>query len=131
MAAPTVIANFSLINNGMIQATDPVTNLPDNLGSSGRLYQAKIALANTGAGATSKAYVLPSGLLIDVEIQALTGTPTCYITLSSNADILAGNAVWVALALSGITKVPLGINALYFVSDGSAETVLVNARLSL
>lgn len=126
MAAPTTIQAMNLLQNNIAVVTDPVTSLGTSLAVGGFLYYAKLVL---GAGATSNAIPIPQGQLLGCWVQALTGAPTVYITLSSQADILAGNAVWTTLSLSGITQIPSAVTAIYVVGDGSGETVLINARM--
>jgi hypothetical protein len=111
-------AYFTLLSN---------ENYNSNDGSSGgRLYQSKLVL---GSSATSDAQILPSGKIAEIDVQVLSGSPTVYITTASIADIKAGTSnIWVALTISGITKTPLGITAIYVVADGSGETVILNVR---
>ena len=126
MAAPTSLQPMNLLQNNIATTLDPVTGQYSSLAVGGFLYQAKLVL---GAGATSKAISIPQGQLLGAWIQALSGSPTVYITLSSQADILANTAVWATLSLSGITEIPNAVTAVYVVADGSGETVLINARM--
>lgn len=120
MAAPTLTQEMTLL------LSNSKADTYSGISVGGKLYQAKLSL---GSGETSKAILIPQGQLSDIRIDADKAPASFYGTLSSEADILAGTAIWTAITVSGITSIPLACNAVYVVGNASASVVLINARM--